>query len=125
MIGDYHAGVWIKIKLFCGLTKDWDKILISISTIQEFPAVDEMTKAKIVTKKDATCYGIAKYLPMTIHVSWSVEGQILLKKLSNYFLKQNKLQFIIYMKHWMRDFKFRSSEIQKSINVKNSEFGSL
>ena len=23
---------------------------------------------------------IAKYLPMTIHVSWSVEGQILLKK---------------------------------------------
>ncbi len=54
----YHAGVWIKIKLFCRLTKNWDKILISISAKQEFPPVDEKAKAKIVTIKDATCYGL-------------------------------------------------------------------
>ena len=36
---DYHAGYRIKIQLICRLTKDRDQVLISKSTIQEFPAL--------------------------------------------------------------------------------------
>ena len=35
---DYPSGYTIKIKLICILTKDGDQVLISKSTIQEFPA---------------------------------------------------------------------------------------
>ena len=43
----YTAGYWIKIKL----TKDGDKLMISISTIQEFPALTILIMTKNEEKK--------------------------------------------------------------------------
>ncbi len=40
---DYQVGYRIKIKLICRLSKDWDKALISVSTIQECqPQIDKI-----------------------------------------------------------------------------------